>query len=218
MVEEYPENDMPGEFPVSLSHNLLDVTTEDIKQFVAFQALKQMSVFREDVAIESDNETLEDSDESAFSKDSDGLDIDDEESNDSSFESDDRSGEVAKHNFPRFEIQSNSNLRVAECNVTDDDKIAIEQGETLVATYADKLAEDIDPLWCLLVFQDCFPNGQELPVEKVSVKRWLSYLIQIDGSPFQSNAFVCAAGDWIMRHGVCLASHLQFKTSPKLFE
>jgi hypothetical protein len=45
MVEEYPEHDMPGEFPVSLSHNLLDVTTEDIKQLVAIQSLKQMSVF-----------------------------------------------------------------------------------------------------------------------------------------------------------------------------
>jgi len=45
IVEEYPEHDMPGEFPVSLSHNLLDVITEDIKQFVAIQALKQMSVF-----------------------------------------------------------------------------------------------------------------------------------------------------------------------------
>jgi hypothetical protein len=67
------------------------------------------------------------------------------------------------------------------------------------------------------VFLDCFPNGQGLPVEKVSVKRWLSYLIQIGGSPFQSNAFVCAADDWIMRHGVNLAAHLQFKTSPKLF-
>ena len=35
MVEEYPEHDMPGEFPVSLSHKLLDAITEDIKQFVA---------------------------------------------------------------------------------------------------------------------------------------------------------------------------------------
>ena len=35
MVEEYQEHDMPGEFHVSLSHNLLDVTTEDIEQFVA---------------------------------------------------------------------------------------------------------------------------------------------------------------------------------------
>ncbi len=52
MVEEYPQNDMPGEFTVSLSHNLLDVTTEDIKQFVAIKALKQMSVFQENVAIE----------------------------------------------------------------------------------------------------------------------------------------------------------------------
>jgi hypothetical protein len=54
---------MPGEFLVTLSQNLLDVTTEDIEQFVAIQASKQMSVFQEDVAIESDGETLEDSDE-----------------------------------------------------------------------------------------------------------------------------------------------------------
>ncbi len=52
----------------------------------------------------------------------------------------------------------------------------------------------------------------------MSIKGWLSYLIQIDGSPFQSNAFVYIVGDWIMRHGVNLAAHLQFKTSPKLFE
>ncbi len=45
MVEEYPEHDMPGGFLVSLSHNFLDVTTEDIKQFVAIQTLKQMSVY-----------------------------------------------------------------------------------------------------------------------------------------------------------------------------
>ncbi len=87
-----------------------------------------------------------------------------------------------------------------------------------MATYADNPAEDIDPLWFLLVFLDCFPNGQGLLAEKVKAKRWLSYLIQVDGSPFQSNAFVCAAGDWIMRHRVNLAAHLQFKTSPKLFE
>jgi len=30
---------------------------------------------------------------------------------------------------PRFEIQSNSNLRLAERNETDDDEIAIEQGK-----------------------------------------------------------------------------------------
>ena len=42
MVEEYSEHDMPGEFPVSLSHNLLDVTTEDIKQIFSIHALKQM--------------------------------------------------------------------------------------------------------------------------------------------------------------------------------
>ncbi len=79
---------------------------------------------------------------------------------------------MANHNVLRFKILSNSNLRVAERNETDDD----------MATYADKHAEDIDPLWFLLVFPDCFPNGQGHHVEKVSVKRWLSYLIHIDGS------------------------------------
>ena len=87
-----------------------------------------------------------------------------------------------------------------------------------MATYADEPAEDIDPLWFLIVFPDSFPNGQGLPVEKVSVKRLLSYIIQIDESSFQSNAFVCAARDVIMRHGVNLAAHLQFKTLPKLFD
>ena len=87
-----------------------------------------------------------------------------------------------------------------------------------MATYADKPVEDIDPLWFLLVFLDCFPNAQGLPTEKLSVKRRLSYLAQIDGSPFQSNAFVCAVGEWIKRHGVNLAAHLQFKTSQKIFE
>ena len=102
-VEEYPKHDIPGEFLVSLSHNLLEVTTEDIKQFVAIQALKQMSVFQEGVAIESYGETLEDSDEWALFEDSDGLDSDDEESDDSSFESDEHIGEVAEHNVIRFE-------------------------------------------------------------------------------------------------------------------
>ena len=83
---------------------------------------------------------------------------------------------------------------------------------------ADKSAKGIDPLWFLLVFPDYFPNGQGLPAKKVSVKRWVSYRFQIDGSPFQSNSIVCAASDLIMRHGVHLAAYLQFKTLPKLFE
>jgi hypothetical protein len=64
-----------------------------------------------------------------------------------------------------------------------------------VATYIVRRAEDIDHLWFLLFFPNCFPNGQGLPANKVSVKRWISYLIQIDGNPIQSNAFVCVASD-----------------------
>ena len=215
MVEEYPEHDMPGDFPVSLSHNLLDVTTEDVKQFVAIHALKKLSSIRnDDHSIESEGETVEDSDEWSSSEDTDDnnsadeISVTDSESN----------NEIGDDITVREQIEIDSFIPVWERVETQDDEIAIEQGKKLVATYADKPAEDIDPLWFLLVFPDCFPNGQGLPTQKVSVKRWLSYLIQIDGSPFQSNAFVCAAGDWIMRHGVNLAAHLQFKTSPKLFE
>ena len=57
------------------------------------------------------------------------MNSDEEESNDSSFESDEHSDEVAEHNATRFEIQSDSNLRVAERNETDDDEIAIEKGK-----------------------------------------------------------------------------------------
>jgi hypothetical protein len=42
---------------------------------------------------------------------------------------DERSGEVTQHNGSRFEIHSDSNLRVAERNETNDDEIAIEQGK-----------------------------------------------------------------------------------------
>jgi hypothetical protein len=45
-----------------------------------------------------------------LSEDSDGLDSGDEESYDSSFESDERSGEGAKQNVNRFEIHTNPNL------------------------------------------------------------------------------------------------------------
>jgi hypothetical protein len=107
------------------------------------------------------------------------LDSDDEVSKDSSFEFDDNSGEVPEQNVNRFEIRSDSNLRVAERNESDDNEIAIEQGKKLVATYEDKPAEKMNPLWVLLVFPDCFPNAQGLLAEKVSVKRWFSYLIQI---------------------------------------
>jgi hypothetical protein len=85
---------------------LLDVTTEDIKQFIAIHALKQITVFQEDVAIGSDNEKLEDSDEWVLSEDSDGLDSNDEETNDSDFESDEESGERIEENVNRFEIHA----------------------------------------------------------------------------------------------------------------
>jgi hypothetical protein len=37
LVEEYLEHDMPDEFPGSFGHNLLDVSTEDIKNSLQFK-------------------------------------------------------------------------------------------------------------------------------------------------------------------------------------
>ena len=135
------------------------------------------------------------------------LDSDDEETNDSGFGSDEDNCERVEENINRFEIHTHSNLPDWERIESKEDKIEIKQGENLVATYADELAEDIDPIWFLLVFPDCFTNGQGLLAKTVMVKRWLSYLIHIDGSPFQWNAFVCVDGDWIVRHGVNLAAY-----------
>ncbi len=106
MVEEYLEHDMPGEFLVSLSHNLLDVTTEDIKQFVAIRALKQMSVLRRMLLQNQITRRKRILINGGLSKDSDGLDNDDEEINNSGFDSDEHNGERAEHNGRRFEIST----------------------------------------------------------------------------------------------------------------
>ena len=86
-----------------------------------------MSVFQEEVAIESDNETLEDSDEWILSDDSVSLDSDNEIINDSDHESDEHSVEVAEQNVDRVEIQPDLNVPVWERIETIEDEIAIEQ-------------------------------------------------------------------------------------------
>ena len=73
--------------------------------------------------------------------------------------------------------------------------LLLNKGKNCGNICADKHAQDIDPLWFFLVFLDCFPNAQGLPGKKVLIKLWVSYLIQIDASTFQSNDFVCACGD-----------------------
>ncbi len=45
IMEEYREHDMPGEFTASLSHNLLDVTTEDIKTICCNSSFKTNVIF-----------------------------------------------------------------------------------------------------------------------------------------------------------------------------
>ena len=110
-----------------------------------------MSAFQ-DVAIKSDNGTLEDRDEWELSEDSDVLDSDDEESNNSGFEYDEDNRKIVEEDANRFEINIDSNLPDWKLIETKKGKIAIEQGEKLVAICADKFAEDIDPLCFLLVF------------------------------------------------------------------
>ena len=44
-IKEYLEHNMPNEFLVSLGHNLLDVTTEDVKQFFPIHALNKCRYF-----------------------------------------------------------------------------------------------------------------------------------------------------------------------------
>jgi hypothetical protein len=129
-IEEYLEHDMPSEFPVSLSHNLLDVTLEDVKQFVAIRALKQiMSIFQKDHAdIESNNVTLENSDEWLLFEDSDALDSD-LETSDPCDEFDEESVEIAEKNANSFEIQTGSNMPLRERIKTEENEIAIEQGK-----------------------------------------------------------------------------------------
>ncbi len=56
------------------------------------------------------------------------LDSDDEETNDSSFESK-QSGETAEQKLNRFEIHTDSDLLVWERIETKEDKITIEQGK-----------------------------------------------------------------------------------------
>ena len=104
-------------------------------------------------------------------------------------------GERCEQNVNRFEIHTDLNLPAWERIEPEEDKLEIEQGEKIMATYQDRHVEDIDSLWFLLVFPYCFLNGQGLPAKKVSVKRWLSYLIQIEGNTVQSSAYVCAIGE-----------------------
>ena len=81
------------------------------------------------MAIKSDGETLENSDEWALSEDSDGLDSDDEDMNDSGFESDENSDERVEENVNRCEIHTDSNLPYWEHIETKEENIAIEQGK-----------------------------------------------------------------------------------------
>ena len=90
-----------------------------------------MSIFEKDRgAIESDNETLENSDEWLLSEDCDGLDIDDEETtSDSGYEFDGKSVGIAENTVNRFEIHTDYNSPLCERIANEEDTIVVEQGE-----------------------------------------------------------------------------------------
>ena len=100
---------------------------------------------------------------------------------------------------------------------TQAEQIAIERGQKLVMMFENTPLCDIDPAWFILSFPDYFPNGRGLPPKGVSLIAWLKYLIRIDGSPFQRDDFICAAGDWVLRHSVNLSAWLQFKVASSEF-
>ena len=106
-----------------------------------------------------------------LSKDGDGLDSDDEETtSDSVYEFDEENARIVEKKNVSKLTPTQIYSHLCERIVSKEDKIAIEQGENLEATHADKLAEDIDPLWVFLLLPDCFPNGQGLHKRKYRLK------------------------------------------------
>ena len=109
-----------------------------------------MSLFWKDyVTIESDNETLEKSDEWIFSDERDVLDHDDEETSDYGYEFDEDGSERARNNVNPFKNCVYSNLHTWGRAENEEDANASQQGGKIV-TYADKHVEDIDPLQFLI--------------------------------------------------------------------
>ena len=114
---------------------------ENVKQFVAIHALKYMSIFqKERVALELDNETLEDSNKLLIFEDSDGLGSGDLEIGYSVYEPDEESVEIAEKNVQLFEIHTYLNMPLWERIKTQENQIAIEHGKKVVTIYYDTRA------------------------------------------------------------------------------
>ena len=158
------------DFPISLSHELVELSPNDEIQFAAIRTLERIK--RQRQLITSDSDTSNSSEDEIL----------------------------------EWEQYSD-----------EEQEEAVEHGKKLVMRYGDQPVEDLDAQWFLMVFLDHFPNCQGLPPPGVSIKRWLKHLVLRHGSLFQRADFVCAAGDWLLRHGVNLAAFLQFKSSPDQF-
>ena len=164
-----------ADFPISLSHELLELSPNDEIQFAAIETLRRLK--RQEQLNASDSDTSD---------------------------SDDYSSEEEILEWEQYS--------------DEEQEEAVEHGKKLVLRYGDQPVQDLEALWFLMVFFDHFPNCQGLPPPGVSIKRWLRHLILRHGSLFQRARFVCAAGDWLLRHGVNLAAFLQFKSSPEQFQ
>lgn len=164
-----------ADFPISLSHELLELSPNDEIQFAAIETLRRLK--RQEQLNASDSDTSDSDDDSS------------------------------EEEILEWEQYSD-----------EEQEEAVEHGKKLVLRYGDQPVQDLEALWFLMIFFDHFPNCQGLPPPGVSIKRWLRHLILRHGSLFQRARFVCAAGDWLLRHGVNLAAFLQFKSSPEQFQ
>lgn len=132
----------------------------------------------------------------------------------------DRTGDRSR-DYDNMDLVEQHDYLDANCdshNDTEADRRALEHARRLVVTYdKSQPVSSLDFKWFMLLMPDMFPNATGGPPKGVSEERWLRHLILRDGSPFQSAAFICAAGDCLMRRGVNLAAYLQFKASPARF-
>ena len=157
-----------SDFPISLSHELVELSPKDEIQFAAIETLNRLRRQEKHSTSASDSDSEEE--------------------------------------IPEWEQYSD-----------EEEEEAVEYGKKLVMRFGDQPIADLDARWFMMIFPEFFPNCQGLPPPGVSIKRWLKHLVLRDGSMFQRAAFVCAVGDWMLRHGVNLAAYLQFKSSPEQF-
>ena len=194
---------------MSLSSEETNLDMADVKQFAAIKFLQQVEEVREPPSKSENDEESSPLDES-WSADASSASSSPSSSGSSSSGSSASSSSSAQRD-------PNAEPAWTKHPENEEERIAIERGKKLVMMFEDTPLQDIDPAWFLMTFPDHFPNGRGLPPERVSVIAWIKWLINIDGSLFQLDEFICAVGDWLLRHEVNLKAWLQFKVAPADF-